>query len=131
IAGLRKSFGGQLVLDDITLDVEAGTILALLGPNGAGKTTLISILSTLVRPDSGSARIGEADVATNPGQVRGLIGLTGQSAAVDQMLTGDENLRMMGRLFGLSRTAAAERSRELLSRLELTDAAHKRVKTYS
>jgi|SRR5690554_962132 len=131
IAGLRKSFRGQRVLDGIDLEVEAGTVLALLGPNGAGKTTLINILSTLVRADSGSARVGGADVATHPNRVRSMIGLTGQSAAVDQMLTGDENLRMMGRLFGLSRRAAAERSRELLSRLELSDSAHKRVKAYS
>jgi ABC-2 type transport system ATP-binding protein len=131
IAGLKKSFGHQRVLDGIDLAVESGTVFALLGPNGAGKTTLINILSTLVQADAGSVVVGGADVATEPGRVRGMIGLTGQSAAVDEMLTGDENLRMMGRLFGLSRSAAATRSGELLSRLELTDAANKRVKTYS
>jgi ABC-2 type transport system ATP-binding protein len=131
ITGLRKSFGPQRVLDGIDLTVEPGTVFALLGPNGAGKTTLINILSTLVRPDSGSAVVEGADVAAHPDRVRGMIGLTGQSAAVDEMLTGDENLRMMGRLFGLTRSNAASRAGELLSRLELTDAAHKRVKTYS
>jgi ABC-2 type transport system ATP-binding protein len=130
-AGLRKSFAQQRVLDGIDLTVDAGTVFALLGPNGAGKTTLINILSTLVKADGGTATVGGADVAANPGAVRRLIGLTGQSAAVDEVLTGDENLRMMGRLFGLSPREAAARSAELLSMLGLTDAARKRVKTYS
>jgi ABC-2 type transport system ATP-binding protein len=131
ITGLRKAFGGQTVLDGIDLTVSSGTIFALLGPNGAGKTTLINILSTLVRADGGQASIRGLDVAENPAAVRGVIGLTGQSAAVDEMLTGDENLRMMGRLFGLSRRGAASRSVELLSTLGLTSAASKRVKAYS
>lgn len=131
IAGLRKSFGRQRVLDGIDLTVASGAIFALLGPNGAGKTTLINILSTLVRADAGHAHIGGVNVAENPEAVRELIGLTGQSAAVDEVLTGDENLRMMGRLFGLSRKEAAGRSGQLLSRLGLSAAAGKRVKTYS
>lgn len=131
IAGLRKSFGQQQVLDGIDLTVTSGTIFALLGPNGAGKTTLINILATLVAPDSGQATVGGVNVAENPAAVRRLIGLTGQSAAVDEVLTGDENLRMMGRLFGLSRKEAASRSAELLAKLGLTTAAGKRVKTYS
>ncbi len=131
IAGLRKSFGGHQVLDGIDLTVASGTVFALLGPNGAGKTTLINILSTLVKPDSGDAAIYGMTVTGLPEAVRGMIGLTGQSAAVDEVLTGDENLRMMGRLFGLSRHQASSRSRELLDKLGLTTAAGKRVKTYS
>jgi ABC-2 type transport system ATP-binding protein len=131
IAGLRKAFGTQQVLDGIDLEVESGTVFALLGPNGAGKTTLINILATLVRPDGGTAMIGGADVVSSPAAVRSMIGLTGQSAAVDEVLTGDENLRMMGRLFGLSSGEAAHRSAQLLSKLGLADAARKRVKTYS
>lgn len=131
IVGLRKAFGRQRVLDGIDLDVESGTIFALLGPNGAGKTTLINILSTLVRADEGVATIGGVDVSKSPQVIRTMIGLTGQSAAVDEVLSGEENLRMMGRLFGLSRKEAAIRSTELLAALGLVEAAGKRVKTYS
>jgi ABC-2 type transport system ATP-binding protein len=131
VTGLRKAFGKQQVLDGVDLVVESGTIFALLGPNGAGKTTLINILSTLVRADGGTAKVGGSDVAAKPHDVRGHIGLTGQSAAIDEVLTGDENLRMMGRLFGLSRAEAKTRSQQLLGHLGLADAARKRAKTYS
>lgn len=129
--GIRKSYGRTAVLDGIDLTVQSGQIFALLGPNGAGKTTLISILSTLVKADGGTATIAGADVATDPHTVRGSIGLTGQSAAVDEALTGQENLRMMGRLFGLSRHEAAIRAGELLERLGLGEAARRPAKSYS
>ncbi|MBG6237563.1 ABC-2 type transport system ATP-binding protein [Mycetocola sp. CAN_C7] len=131
LRGVRKAFGEHQVLDGIDLLVEAGTIFALLGPNGAGKTTLINILSTLVSTDSGSAVVGGADVVSDPESVRGLIGVTGQSAAVDPVLTGDENLRMMGRLLGLSRREAGVRSRQILDQLGLSDAARRRAGVYS
>ncbi len=131
VRGLRKSFGGTPVLASLDLTVERGTIFALLGPNGAGKTTLISILSTLVAPDGGTALVNGHDVAKDPSAVRGTIGLTGQSAAVDGMLTGAENLRMIGRLGGLGRRDAARRADELLERFGLVDAARKRASKYS
>jgi ABC-2 type transport system ATP-binding protein len=131
VRGVRKSFGNTEVLAGVDIAVERGTIFALLGPNGAGKTTLINILSTLVKPDAGTATVAGFDVTERPDSVRGAIGLTGQSAAVDEILTGDENLRMMGRLFGLRRADAASRSRDLLAQFGLADAARKRVKTYS
>ena len=129
--GLRKGFGGQAVLDGVDLSVETGTVFALLGPNGAGKTTLIRILSTLLRPDGGSAVISGHDLLADPKGVRRSISLTGQYAAVDEALTGAENLRMMSRLRHLSRRAARARSAELLGAFDLADAADKRVKTYS
>jgi ABC-2 type transport system ATP-binding protein len=131
IRGVTKSFGKTPVLHGIDLTVARGSIVALLGPNGAGKTTLINILSTLVAPDSGTVTIGGYDVVRDREAVKTQISLTGQSAAVDEVLTGDENLRMMGTLSGLGRADAARRSRELLERFELTDSARKRVKTYS
>jgi ABC-2 type transport system ATP-binding protein len=131
VRGVSKSFGKTEVLRDIDLTVARGEIVALLGPNGAGKTTLINILSTLVSPDAGTASIGGFDVVRQREQVKTQISLTGQSAAVDEVLTGDENLRMMGALSGLGRGEAARRSRELLERFELTNSARKRVKTYS
>ena len=131
VRGVTKSFGKTAVLHGIDLTVARGEIVALLGPNGAGKTTLINILSTLVSPDSGTATIGGYDVETHREQVKTQISLTGQSAAVDEVLTGDENLRMMGRLSGLDRATAARRSSELLERFELAGSARKRVKTYS
>jgi ABC-2 type transport system ATP-binding protein len=131
VRGITKSFGKTAVLHGIDLTVARGSIVALLGPNGAGKTTLINILSTLVSPDGGSATIAGYDVVRQREDVKRQISLTGQSAAVDEVLTGDENLRMMGALSGLGRAAAARRSRELLDRFELTDSARKRVKTYS
>ena len=131
VRGLRKSFGGTPVLASLDLAVERGTIFALLGPNGAGKTTLISILSTLVAPDGGTAIVDGHDVVKDPTAVRRTIGLTGQSAAVDDMLTGAENLRMIGRLGGLGRRDAARRASELLARFGLSDAARKRASKYS
>jgi ABC-2 type transport system ATP-binding protein len=131
VRDLRKSFKGTEVLTGLTLQVQRGTVFALLGPNGAGKTTLINILSTLVKADAGTAVVDGIDVADDPDGVRGRIGLTGQSAAVDEVLTGDENLRMMGRLFGLSRADARARSRQLLASFDLEDAARRRIKTYS
>jgi ABC-2 type transport system ATP-binding protein len=131
VRGLRKSFGGTTVLADLDLRVERGTVFALLGPNGAGKTTLINILSTLVKPDAGAARVDGHDVAREPLDVRRSIGLTGQSAAVDGVLTGAENIRMMARLSGLTRREAKARERDLLARFDLEDAARKRVAKYS
>jgi ABC-2 type transport system ATP-binding protein len=131
IAGLRKSFGDQRVLDGIDLDVAAGRVFALLGPNGAGKTTLINILSTLVAPDAGEASVCGHDVVTGREGVKRSISLTGQSAAVDDVLTGEENLRMMARLSGYSPADARRRTAELIERFDLADAARKRVKAYS
>ncbi|MCU1410616.1 MAG: transporter ATP-binding protein [Rhodoglobus sp.] len=131
VRGLRKSFGGTAVLAELDLSVERGTVFALLGPNGAGKTTLINILSTLVLPDGGTAMVDSHDVVREPLAVRRSIGLTGQSAAVDGVLTGSENLRMMGRLSGLGTREARARERYLLERFGLADVARKRVATYS
>lgn len=129
--GLRKAFGQTIVLDGIDLSVPKGTIFALLGPNGAGKTTLIHILSTLLAPDGGKARIEGYDVVEQPDEVRRAISLTGQFAAVDEVLTGEENLIMMCRLSGLSATESRARTVELLRSFDLEGAARKRVKTYS
>ena len=131
VRGLRKAFGSQTVLDGIDLDVRQGEIFALLGPNGAGKTTTISVLTTLERPDGGSAVVAGYDVASTPDEVKRRIALTGQSAAVDDVLTGTENLVMLGRLSGLAPRAARTRAAELLERFGLTDAAAKRVGSYS
>ena len=131
VDGLRKSFGELNVLAGIDLQVGRGTIHALLGPNGAGKTTLVRILATLTRPDGGTARVAGFDVTTERHLVRRSISLTGQYAAVDDLLTGAENLRMMGRLVGLSGRAARTRADELLSRFDLVGVAGRRVGTYS
>lgn len=131
VVNLRKSFGSQIVLDGISLTVRKGTIFALLGPNGAGKTTLIHILSTLTAPDSGSARIEGCDVVQDRNAVRQAISLTGQFAAVDEVLTGRENIMMMARLSGLSPAEARIRTKELLRQFELEDASGKRARTYS
>ncbi|MEN2739085.1 ATP-binding cassette domain-containing protein [Microbacterium sp. X-17] len=131
VAGLRKSFGAQTVLDGVDLRVERGSVFALLGPNGAGKTTFINILSTLVAPDGGSAVICGHDVVADPEGVKESISLTGQSAAVDEVLTAEENLRMMARLSGFGRAEAAQRAAELIDGFDLRDAARRRVKTYS
>jgi ABC-2 type transport system ATP-binding protein len=131
LRGVSKSFGKTTVLRDLDLEVASGTVFALLGPNGAGKTTIINILSTLVAPDSGSATVAGFDTVRDREQVKRVISLTGQSAAVDEVLTGDENLRMMGRLSGLSRRVSAQRAAQLLERFELSEAAGKKVKTYS
>lgn len=131
VAGLQKSYGSNHVLKGIDLKVEAGTMLALLGPNGAGKTTTVRILSTLLGYDKGSVHIQGYDVATDADKVRSVIGLTGQSAAVDELLTGRENLIMMGRLYRLTKASATARAEELLAEFDLVDAANRPVKTYS
>jgi ABC-2 type transport system ATP-binding protein len=129
--GLTKSFGDVRALDGIDLRAPAGTILGLLGPNGAGKTTAVRILTTLLPPDGGSARVAGLDVVKDAAALRAQIGLAGQYAAVDENLTGFENLEMVGRLYHLGRRPAKERSRELLERFSLTDAADRLAKTYS
>src|SRR6266571_7637729 len=129
--GLRKSFGDHLVLDSIDLDVASGTIFALLGPNGAGKTTTVHILSTLLRANSGEARVAGHDLAREPGAVRAAIGVTGQFSAVDTLLTGEENLRLMADLHHLDRREGRRRATELLERFELVEAASKTPATYS
>src|ERR1700722_7623599 len=128
---VRKSFGDHVVLDDVSLAVEEGTILALLGPNGAGKTTMVRILSTLIPADSGSMRIAGHDVVSDADWVRAIIGVTGQFSAVDNLLTGDENLRLMADLRHLGREAGQRRVTELLEQFDLTDAADKVLSTYS
>lgn len=128
---LRKSFGKQSVLNELSFKVAKGTVFALLGPNGAGKTTLIHILSTLIKPDGGSARIEGYDIVSAPEDVRRSISLTGQFAAVDEVLTGRENIRMMCRLSGLSSRDSRSRTEELLAQFELESAAGKRAATYS
>jgi ABC-2 type transport system ATP-binding protein len=129
--GIRKNFGTRTVLDGVDLAVRPGEILALLGPNGAGKTTLIRILATLLRPDAGTATVAGRDLLTDPRGVRSVISLTGQYAAVDDVLTGSENLRMMARLLHLPRRVATRRCAELLAAFDLEDAADVRVKAYS
>ena len=129
--GLRKAFGSTPVLDGVDLAVATGSIVALLGPNGAGKTTLIRILATLIRPDAGTATVAGHDLLADPVGVRRSISLTGQHAAVDDFLTGEENMRMMARLLRLSPSAARARSAELLAEFGLSAARSRRVKTYS
>jgi oleandomycin transport system ATP-binding protein len=129
--GLVKNFGKVRALDGIDMVAREGTVFGLLGPNGAGKTTAIRVLSTLLRPDAGSAFVGGFDVVRAPQQVRRLIGLTGQYAAVDELLSGKENLYMIGRLLGLRAAAARDRARELLQAFDLADAATKIARTYS
>ncbi|MET8777638.1 ATP-binding cassette domain-containing protein [Nocardia sp. NPDC004654] len=131
VSGLRKAYGDKVVLDGIDLDVRAGTIFSLLGPNGAGKTTTVNVLSTLIAADGGSVRIAGHDIATEAKAVRAAIGVTGQFAAVDELLTGRENLQLMVDLTG---TPAKEGKRivtELLERFELSEAAQKPASTYS
>jgi ABC-2 type transport system ATP-binding protein len=130
-SGLVKKYGEVVALDGLDLIVPEGTVLGLLGPNGAGKTTAVSILTTLLRPDSGTATVGGADVIAAPGEVRKRIGLSGQYAAVDEHLTGFENLDMIGRLYHLGAKRSKLRARELLERFSLEDAADRPVKTYS
>jgi ABC-2 type transport system ATP-binding protein len=127
--GIRKSFGEHTVLDDVDLEVDQGTIFALLGPNGAGKTTIVRILSTLLKADAGAASVAGFDVATHPANVRESISLTGQFAAVDEILTGRENLILMARLRRVK--DAGQVADDLLARFQLIDAAKRRVATYS
>jgi ABC-2 type transport system ATP-binding protein len=129
--GIRKAFRGKTALDGVDLAVAPGQIVALLGPNGAGKTTLIRILATLLRPDAGTATVAGHDLLADPAGVRGAISLTGQYAAVDDMLTGEENLRMMARLRHLPPRAAKDRAAYLLRQFDLADAGRRLVKTYS
>lgn len=129
--GIKKSYGKTKVLKGINFTVERGTMVALLGPNGAGKTTTVRILSTLLHFDGGSATIEGHDVIKEADKVRSVIGLTGQSAAVDELLTGRENLEMMGRLYRLTKKSAKARANELLKDFDLVDAANRPAKTYS
>src|SRR6187402_198463 len=121
VSGLRKSYGELLVLDGIDIEVPEGTVFALLGPNGAGKTTTVQILTTLLTPDAGEVRVGGCDLRSDPAGVRSAIGVTGQFSAVDDLLTGGENLRLMADLSHLGRAAGRARVAELLERFGLVD----------
>jgi ABC-2 type transport system ATP-binding protein len=131
VQGLRKSFGDNLVLDGINLEVAVGTIFALLGPNGAGKTTVVNILSTLIGSDAGDLTVSGHDVNQEPDEVRGVVGVTGQFAAVDNIMTGQENLILMGDLHHLPKAEVRKRADGLLERFDLVDAAKKPAATYS
>ena len=131
VAGLRKSFGDKLVLDGIGLTVAEGTIFSLLGPNGSGKTTMVYILSTLIGADAGEIRVAGHDLATESGAIRAAIGVTGQFSAVDNLLTGEENLLLMADLHHLGRRQRRDRTAALLDRFELADVARKPASTYS
>jgi ABC-2 type transport system ATP-binding protein len=131
LVGLTKAYRSVRVLDGVDLEVPKGSVFSLLGPNGAGKTTTVRILATLLRPDAGRATVGGHDVVRERHRVRRLISLTGQFAAVDELQTGEENLRMMGRLAGLPGRRAHARATELLRQFDLVDAARRRVATYS
>ena len=131
VKGLKKSYGKNTVLRGVNLKVKRGTMVALLGPNGAGKTTTVRIMSTLLGFDGGTVTIEGHDVAREADKVRTIIGLTGQSAAVDEILTGRENLVMMGRLYRLTKQSAIARAEQLLEQFDLVDAANRSVKTYS
>lgn len=128
---LRKTFGATKAADGINLTIPRGSVFGLLGPNGAGKTTTVRILTTLLQPDSGSARVAGFDVATQPTEVRRRIGLVGQYASVDEILSGRQNLMMIGRLHGMSSAEAKKRADELLERFDLLEPGKKSVKTYS
>ena len=130
-SGLRKSFGDHLVLDGVDLDVPEGTVFALLGPNGAGKTTMVQILTTLIGADAGVLRVAGHDLADEPDAVRAAIGVTGQFTAVDNLLTGQENLILMADLHRLGRADGRRRAAELLERFDLIDAGQRPVATYS
>ncbi len=132
VEGVTKTFGGEVhALVDVDLEFEPGIIYGLLGPNGAGKTTLIRVLTTLLKPDSGSARVAGVDVLADPVTARTRLGLAGQFAAVDDYLTGRENVEMVGRLYNLSSSEATKRADEVLERIHLTEAADRAVRTYS
>ena len=126
-----KTFGDVRALDGVTVRFEPGIVYGLLGPNGAGKTTLIRVLATLLKPDSGEANVAGVDVVADPVGARHRIGLAGQSAAVDAFLTGRENVEMVGRLYNLSKQEATRRASDVLERIHLTDAADRKVGTYS
>jgi ABC-2 type transport system ATP-binding protein len=131
VEGLKKAYGETIALAGVDLEVPAGTVLGLLGPNGAGKTTIVRVLATLLIPDAGHARIDGIDVVERPQDARRLLGLAGQYAAVDETLTGRENLEMVGQLYGLRRKEARLRAADALTRLSLTDASERLVRTYS
>ena len=131
VRGLVKSYGDVRALAGVDFDVARGTVLGLLGPNGAGKTTVVRVLTTLLRPDAGTATVAGLDVVRDASKLREQIGLAGQYAAVDENLTGLENLTMVGRLYGASRRVAKTRGRELLERFDLEQAADRPTKTYS
>jgi ABC-2 type transport system ATP-binding protein len=131
VKGLRKAYGEKVVLDDVALTIAEGEVFALLGPNGAGKTTIVRILSTLIPPDAGTATVMGYDLRGQAGAVRGVIGVTGQFSAVDTLLTGEENLSLMGRLLHLPATERRARASELLERFDLVEAARQTPATYS
>jgi ABC-2 type transport system ATP-binding protein len=132
VEGLVKVFKGEVrALDGLSLAVPPGSVYGLLGPNGAGKTTLIRVLVTLLPPDGGTARVAGVDVRGDPARVRARIGLAGQSAAVDEVLTGRENVELVSRLYGLSRRQARQRASQVQERIRLAEAADRQVKTYS
>jgi ABC-2 type transport system ATP-binding protein len=131
VENVTKKFGSEVVLDNVSMVAERGKITGLLGPNGAGKSTLIKIMTTLLRADSGTVKIHDIDVASDPSAVRAQIGLTGPFAAVDDFLTGKEMLVMVAQLYGMKRKESRTRADELLSKLDLVDAANKQIKTYS
>ncbi|MFI2461315.1 ATP-binding cassette domain-containing protein [Nocardia sp. NPDC019323] len=130
-SGLRKAYGDKTILDGIDLEIGAGTIFSLLGPNGAGKTTAVNVLTTLLKIDGGTARVAGHDIATEPDAVRAAIGVTGQFAAVDDLLTGEENLRLMADLHHLRPQEGKRVAAELLERFDLTGSARKQASTYS
>jgi ABC-2 type transport system ATP-binding protein len=129
--GITKTFGKRQVLEDISLNVPQGSVLALLGPNGAGKTTTVRILTTLLKPDGGNVMIAGYDALREPDKARSVIGVAGQSVSVDGYLSGLQNLMMIGRLYRFSGKDAKRRAQELIEQFELTDAAHRPVMTYS
>jgi ABC-2 type transport system ATP-binding protein len=131
VNGLRKAYGEKVVLDDVDLTIGEGEVFALLGPNGAGKTTLVRILSTLIQADAGTATVMGRDLRGEAGAVRGVIGVTGQFSAVDDLLTGEENLLLMGRLLHLPASVRRARASELLERFDLAEAARQTPATYS
>ncbi len=131
VRNIRKRFGDVVAVDDVSFDVGRGEVIGLLGPNGAGKTTMVDILSTLTRPDQGLATVAGHDVVSDPAGVRRSIMVTGQQVAVDDLLSGEQNLVIFGRLYGLSKSAARQRAQELLEQFDLTGAAKRRVSTYS
>jgi ABC-2 type transport system ATP-binding protein len=129
--GLRKAFGSTVALENVDVTLERSQVLALLGPNGAGKTTLVRILTTLLLPDAGWAKVAGYDVVKQATQLRSVIGLAGQAAAVDEVLTGRENLELVGQLYHLTKPVRRERAQQVLELFDLTDAADRPVKTYS
>lgn len=128
---VKKYYGKVKALDGVTLKADEGKIFGMLGPNGAGKTTIVKVLSTLIAPDNGVAKVNGIDVVSDPNAVRRAIGLAGQFAAVDEFLTGRENIHMVGQLYGLKRRDVKKRAEDILEKLSLTDAADRQVKTYS